>query len=667
MSLMRQVWLLVLGVVGLSLLGGELVSVVSVRQLMQTQLQIKNSDNAAALALALSQQRGEPELMELLISAQFDTGYYQHVLWRGADGKLVFERVSARQPGTAPAWFVALTPIVVQPGVAQVSNGWNAIGSVEVLSHSAYAHDEMWRSLVRLTGLLAAVGLLASAAAWAALRRIRRPLDNAVAQANRMVEGNFTVVVEPAVPELKQLTQAMNSMVLRVKSMFEAQAEQLQILRVQAHCDSLTGLSSRKHFLAELDSALSRDEGPVRAGLVLLRLRDLVGLNQRLGRPAVDQILLGVAHAVLAYPERVRGCLAGRLNGSDFALWLPAPGVAAETAHALAEALRASLPAFGGGIQVALGAVDLPREQAAGIWFGEADAALARAETQPGFVVEARVVPAANASAQPNSAAQAAQAAQPAQSVTLPPHHQQGERVWRAQIIAALNERRVRLVQFPLLDRAGKVLHLECPLQMQLDPQGEFEAATRWLPLAVRSRLTAEVDLLAVMLALDSIARDGLQRCINIAPASLLDGTFVPRLRELVFQSPQLARRLGLELAESAAIHHFDLLQELGRQLRPLGVKLGLEHAGAGLAHVERLYLAGLDYVKLDASVVAGVAGDAARAAFVRGMLVMLRSLALKVYAEGVVDGLDVQALWDCEVDGVTGPWATAREPQAGA
>ncbi|MGS0759098.1 hypothetical protein ACVBEH_32575, partial [Roseateles sp. GG27B] len=56
--------------------------------------------------------------------------------------------------------------------------------------------------------------------------------------------------------------------------------------------------------------------------------------------------------AVMAYPERVRGCVAGRLNGADFALWLPAPGVAAETAHALAEALRASLPAFGSGIQV---------------------------------------------------------------------------------------------------------------------------------------------------------------------------------------------------------------------------------------------------------------------------------------------------------------------------
>ncbi len=42
-------------------------------------------------------------------------------------------------------------------------------------------------------------------------------------------------------------------------------------------------------------------------------------------------------------------------------------------------------------------------------------------------------------------------------------------------------------------------------------------------------------------------------------------------------------------------------------------------------------------------------------------MLIMLRSLALKVYAEGLNDELDVQALWDCEIDGVTGPWATKK------
>ena len=645
MSLMRQVFLLVLGAVLASLLGSVAVTTGSMRQLLQTELQVKNDDNAAALALALSQQRGDAVLIGLLISAQFDTGHYQSVRWRKADGSVAFERRMAGRASTAPGWFVALTPISVGPGLAQVSNGWNAIGSVEVLSHTAYAHDALWRSIVRSVLWLVAVGLMAALAAMAVLRRIRRPLDAVVAQAEAVVGGSFTTVPEPRVPELQRLTQAMNAMVLRVKSMFEAQGEQLQMLRRQVHADPLTGMSSRTHFLAELQSALTRDDGPTEAGLVLLRLRDLQGLNDRLGRKAVDEVLKMMAHALKAYPDRVVGCLAGRLNGADFALWLPAPGVAAETAHALAEALRVGLPAFGqasasSGIQVALGAVELPRDQPISAWFGEADAVLARAESQSGVVVQASVRPAAESL------------------------HLQGERVWRQQISDALAQRRARLVQYPVLDRAGQLVHLECPLQLQFDPQakpGEFEVAARWLPLALRSRLTADIDLLAVSLALDAIGRDGLPRCINIAPASLLDGSFVARLRELVFHAPQAARKLWLDVAEAAAIQHFDLLLEMGRQLRPLGVKLGLEHAGSGLSKIDRLYQAGLDYVKLDVAVVTGVSADVGRAAFVRGMLVMLRSLALKVYAEGLVDPLDVQALWDCKLDGVTGPWATAQ------
>jgi EAL domain-containing protein (putative c-di-GMP-specific phosphodiesterase class I)/GGDEF domain-containing protein len=636
MSLMRQVWLLVLGAVLASLLGSVAVSAHSVRQLLQTQLQLKNSDNAQALALALSQQRGDKELMSLLISAQFDTGYYQSVVWRLADGRAAFERHADPKASVAPAWFVALLPVQVTPGEAQVSDGWRALGSVEVLSQASYVHDEIWYSTLRSALLLAGIAALASLAALAVLRRLRRPVDDAVSQAHAVVEGRFEMVRESSVPELRPLTVAMNAMVQRVKHMFDAQAEQLRVLRVQAHCDVLTGLSERKHFLAELSSVLARDEGPLSAGLVLVRLRDLAGLNQRLGRPAVDQVLLAMAHALKAYPERVPDCLAGRLNGADFALWLPAPKVAEETAHALAEALRVSLPAFGGGIQVALGAVEMAREQPLSAWFGEADAALARAETQVGYVVEARAI---------------------ADTGHLP----QGERAWRAQILDALQQRRTRLLEYPVLGREGQVLHWECPLQLQLEPQAPFVPATRWLPLALRSRLTAEVDAQAMALALAACEGDSRMRCVNMAPASLLDGSFVPRLRELAIRSPQAARRLGLELPESAAISHFALLQELGRQLRPLGVQVGIEHAGPALSQLDRLYQLGLDYVKLDASVVVGVAGDAARAAYVRGMVIMLRSLSLRVYAEGIGEALDAQALWDCELDGITGPWASAQ------
>lgn len=637
MSLMRQIAWLVLGVVLAALVGAVGLSTASLRELMQTQLELKNADNAQALALALSQQQGDPELIQLLVSAQFDTGAYEFVRWRAADGRTLFERREPPRASQAPEWFRRLVPIDARPGVAQLSNGWNAIGAVEVKSHSTYAHDELWRSSRRLLAWLVVVGGAATVIAWVALRRIRRPLDAAVAQAEGVLAGRYGQVTEPRVPELQRLTRAMNAMVQRVKDMFEAQAGQLLVLREQVHHDPLTGVSTRQHFLAELDAALQRDDGPVIAGLVLVRLRDLPALNAGLGRATVDEVLHTIVNALQAYPASVPGCRVGRLNGGDFALWLPAEGVAADTARALADALRVSLPAFGPSVQVALGAIELPRDRPSSVWLGEADAALARAEhegdARGGYAVEV-----------------VAQA-----GIGRP----QGEGQWRVQMQAAIEQRRARLVEYPVRDRAGQLLHLECPLQLRLDD--DFVPAATWLPLALRSRLTAEVDLLAVGLALHAISADGRARCVNVAPASLADSSFLPALREMLAQhSPHAARALLLDLTESAATEHFERLLELGRQLRPLGVKLGLEHAGAGLAQVERLFQAGLDYVKLDASVLLGVAGEAGRAAFVRGMVIMLRSLALKVYGEGVVDAMDAQALWDCELDGLTGPWITA-------
>ncbi len=639
MSLMRQIAWLVLGVVLAALVGAVGLSTLSLRQLMQTQLALKNADNAQALALALSQQQGDQELIKLLVSAQFDTGAYEFVRWRSPAGEMLFERAEPPKPGQAPAWFRGLVPIEASPGAAQLSNGWNAIGTVELKSQSSYAHDALWLATRRLLAWLLLVAIVAAVAAWAGLRRIRRPLDAAVLQAEGVLAGTYGQVSEPRVPELQRLTRAMNAMVQRVRDLFEAQAGQLLVLREQVHHDPLTGVSTRQHFLAELDAALQREDGPAVGGLVLVRLADLPGLNVRLGRAAVDDVLMTVVTALQAYPESVAGCRVGRLNGGDFALWLPAPGVAAETAHALADALRASLPAFGPGVQVALGGIELPRERPSNVWLGEADAALARAEhlshTRGGFVVE--IV------------------------ADVGVGREQGESLWRAQLQDAVTQRRGRLVEYPVRDRAGSVLHLECPLQLQLD--ADFIPAAHWLPLAVRSRVTAQVDLFAVGLALNAIAADGAARCINIAPASLADSSFLPALRDILsHHTPQAARLLLLDLAEAAATEHFERLLELGRQLRPLGVRVGLEHAGAGLAQVERLYQAGLDYVKLDASVLLGVAGEAGRAAFVRGMVIMLRSLALKVYGEGVVDAMDAQALWDCELDGITGPWVTASQ-----
>ena len=639
MSLIRQIWLLLLTTLGVALVASVTVNTAASRDTLQTQLRLKNSDNATALAFVLSQQKGQRELMELAAAAQFDTGFYRRIRITGADGKPLFEREAVAAARDAPAWFMALVPITSVPGVAQVSDGWRALGAVEVESQSAYAHDQLWRGSVRSMWAMALVGLLAGALAWLAVRRIRRPLDATVAQAASLQRGEYVTVAEPNVPELRRLARAMNAMVARLRTVFEGQAAQVESLRRQASCDVLTGLPSRAHFMARLAATLQSEDGTRAGGLVLLRVLQLGEINRSLGRDTTDSLIATIAHTLQAYTDRVHGAFTGRLNGADFALVLPEGGMAHESALALVAVLQAALPTFAGRVAVAAGAVEMRHGAPLAEVLGNADLALAGAESAGPFSVVA------------GSAEASAWAAL-------------GEHGWHERVSDTLAHHRVRLGSFPVVDRQNRLIHLECPLRMQLEAGGTFEVAAHWLPLAVRSRLTPAADERALVLALEAIALDGLPRCVNLSPASLSDSGFATRLRTLLEAAPRAARSVWLEVGEAAAADRFDLTRELARQVRATGARFGLEHAGERLSRIDRLLEAGLDYVKLDASVTLSMALDANRVRFVEGLVTMLHSLSIQVIAEGVADEADAQALLACGADGLTGPWVgAAGEP----
>lgn len=636
MSLIGQIWLKLFIVVLLSFVGSVLVHTDAMRDTLQTQLRLKNADNATAMAQVLSLHKGDQALMELALTAQFDTGYYRRIRFVGADGVQRFVREASAQPLAAPAWFAQALPIAAAPGVAQVSDGWKALGRVEIESHDTYAYDELWHAVQRGAAAMLALGLAAALAGALIVGRIRRPLERAVAQARSLEQGDYVTVDEPATPELRRLVRAMNSMVLRLKQVFEGQATQVETLRRQANCDALTGLSNRAHFMGQLDTALHREDGSVESGLVLLRILDLAELNRSIGHDSADRLIGTVAQALQAYTARVDGCFVGRLNGSDFAMCLPVGGVAEETARAVTAALQAVLPAFGKQAAVAAGAVEARRGMPLAELMAAADLALARAEADGPFAVQTT--------------------GEPGQALA-----KLGEGGWRRRLHEALAAGRAALVEYPVRGKGGQLMHLECPLRVQIDPDGEPEPAARWLPLASRARLTAALDERALSLALGAIALDGQPRAVNLAAGSLSDSGFAARLRAQLLQAPRAARLVWLEVPEAAAADHFDLVRELARQLRPTGARVGLEHAGERLGRIERLFELGLDYVKLDAAITRDVGRDAHRAGYVSGVVAMLHSLSVQVIAEGVAQAADAEALWQCGVDAQTGPWVSGQ------
>lgn len=113
----------------------------------------------------------------------------------------------------------------------------------------------------------------------------------------------------------------------------------LQAMEHLAHHDPLTGLPNRRHFMEALTAMLA--EKTVSGGRFALLLLDLDGfkeVNDALGHPVGDDLLVMVA-------DRLRGALAGeqagflaRLGGDEFAVVLR--GAEADAAEAAARGLR---------------------------------------------------------------------------------------------------------------------------------------------------------------------------------------------------------------------------------------------------------------------------------------------------------------------------------------
>jgi len=79
MSLIRQVWLLLLLTLTLAFAGAFGLSMLSARQYLATQLAMKNLDSAQSLAQTLAGQHGDLPTMAATLDRQFEIGFYERL------------------------------------------------------------------------------------------------------------------------------------------------------------------------------------------------------------------------------------------------------------------------------------------------------------------------------------------------------------------------------------------------------------------------------------------------------------------------------------------------------------------------------------------------------------------------------------------------------------
>ena len=103
-----------------------------------------------------------------------------------------------------------------------------------------------------------------------------------------------------------------------------------------------------------------------------------------------------------------------------------------------------------------------------------------------------------------------------------------------------------------------------------------------------------------------------------------------------------------LELTELVWIEDVAALSRRVAPLRDAGFLLAVDDFGAGFTNVQTLIELGPDFVKLDRSLVTGVAGHPRRRVFIESMAVLGRRINCSVVAEGVETAEDLAAVRAC-------------------
>ncbi|MEO4016444.1 cyclic di-GMP receptor LapD [Pseudomonas rossensis] len=638
MSLFKQLLIAICLFLVIAFTGSFVVSLESSRTQYVNQLRSHAQDAATALALSLTPNIDDPAMVELLVSSIFDSGYYASI--RVVDLKTdqtIVERSGIPAVNNVPDWFVKMIGLEAAGGDALVSRGWEQAARVEVVSHPMFALAKLWQSALGSLGWLLICGAVSAVLGALLLRRQLKPLDYMVKQSHAIARREFLSLPElPRTPELRRVVQAMNQMVEKLKALFQEQALRSEKLRVESYQDNLTGLANRRYFEMQLNARVSNPEQASSGYLLLLRVKDLAGLNQRLGGQRTDQLLKAVGEQLsrecAKYPETLN--LVTRVRGGEFAVL--APGLVREEALQLAQNLDSALASLH-----ATGATDVASVASIGLApfvygdspqavLGLGDQALAQAESQ-GEPSWACLDHSASASVGDD-------------------HH-----AWHNLLDQALDQKRFELYFQPVVAAQDTqlVLHYKA-LSRLIDDEGQTIPAGRFLPWLERFGWTARLDRLMLELVLEQMADHEESLALNLSSATLADPQALNKVFEILRQHSNLGERLTLEIGEEQ-LPEQAMLEELTRRLHELGFSLSLQRFGGRFSMIGNLARLGLAYLKIDGSYIRAIDQEGDKRLFIEAIQRAAHSIDLPLIAERVETEGELMVIREMGLYGVQG------------
>jgi diguanylate cyclase (GGDEF)-like protein len=382
--------------------------------------------------------------------------------------------------------------------------------------------------------------------------------------------------------------------------------------------DSLTGLPNRYHLLELLDPMVGEAKsGGAPVSYAVMAIDNMTYINEAIGPDAADRVIMGVFKRIRNFmPEQGE---VGRVGGDQFGLALP--GCDSTKLAAMAEKLLGSFrdepidsPVCPVQVSVSMGGVVAPLSVENG-WEAmiRAEQALRDAQRQ-GRNAYVEYTPSEERVKQHRRALEIGQ-----------------------QTLSALKTGGVRLAFQPLIDtRTMKVASFEALIRM-INEKGEFIPAGLFIPIVEQFGLANIVDRKVLDLAVEALEADPeLVLAINISGLTASQKGWPDIMRAKLKSIPEVAKRLTVEITETAAILDIEETKSFVNAVRELGGRVALDDFGSGFTSIRYLHTLGVNILKIDRELLSDVTNDKDQQVMVRTLLSLAKGLHLETVAEGV-------------------------------
>ncbi len=397
-----------------------------------------------------------------------------------------------------------------------------------------------------------------------------------------------------------------------------AQRDARLALAHRATHDALTGLSNRTLLLDRTTQALAqahREGRPI--ALLFCDLDQFKLVNDSRGHDAGDAVLIETADRISA---NIRASdTAARLGGDEFVVLcqqLSSTVEAERVAQRLIDMLTQPMIRAGGiTMTVSIGiAFATPGLNAADL-LRNADAAMykAKSEGRDRYALFT-----------PNLIAQATE--------RLDMEHELREAI-RAQALYLDYQPVIRLAD-------SKVIAYECLVRWK-HPQRGVLSPGAFLPFAESTDLVLEIDRWVLSSACSAAARwgdgpDAPDLTVNVSARHIGRGLLPGLIASMLRQSGLPARRLILEITETALLGMTPTAQAELDTLVHLGVRLAIDDFGTGYSSLAHLVEVPASYVKVDRAFVSEMTRSSSRRAIVAAVISLCEALNIAVIAEGI-------------------------------